>query len=700
MVTLEQQLFTEVFPVDLATLPELCAYRVQMQGGEPTRIGGKLTYRLRRLFPGHWVWAGGRIITDTPPNPVKLLMTIDTLVKEQPAAYKKLASVEIDAAWQPTPEVIADFVVRGPLETLGDTLREALAKTAFQLRNAHVEREHRIRAWVVDGQPAVSFSVVSHLVYDHDLATFAAQLEKQNELIGVRVSDKFGTMQGEIVKVVGTLAEHRERLLNLTQREVMRELLRAAPDEDLVVRVVSGSNEYDYAGSALRILLRLDDARRFDVNPQQAARALRLKPGVRAQMVKIIADIAKAQKVVTNAFSTQNAPEPFNVTMPEAEIVFGSNRTRPYDVEKLPEDFTTFGAYWWRERFKTEPVRVGVINTLSEGVDDFLEALRRMVKSQYGFQFDVIRERKVRVVSQSNLESAVRVFQKEAVDLILAFFENESDDDDDEGATGQYIKSQTIGRGLPCLVIHESTMHKPEAMPNLVIGIIGRAGNVPYLLDDPLPYTDYVVGLDLIRHHKKEGDTVTGLSRIYRNDGALLTYCIESAVVKEGEGIPAAVLSSLFPLDLLGGQRVVIHNNGRLRREELRALGEWEAELDAIFLPVEIMRHDIPRLYALEAGKISRPPWGTAFKLNDLEAFVVTSAAPADATPHPLHVRIEPPLTIDQALHSVTMFTLLHYGALKTPKLPVTVHHAEHIRASVLRGVLPDIHQGDVPFWL
>jgi hypothetical protein len=46
------------------------------------------------------------------------------------------------------------------------------------------------------------------------------------------------------------------------------------------------------------------------------------------------------------------------------------------------------------------------------------------------------------------------------------------------------------------------------------------------------------------------------------------------------------------------------------------------------------------------------------------------------------------------------MFTLLHYGALKTPKMPVTVHHAEHIRTSVKRGVIPEMLAGDVPFWL
>jgi argonaute-like protein implicated in RNA metabolism and viral defense len=86
--------------------------------------------------------------------------------------------------------------------------------------------------------------------------------------------------------------------------------------------------------------------------------------------------------------------------------------------------------------------------------------------------------------------------------------------------------------------------------------------------------------------------------------------------------------------------------------------------------------------------------------LNQSEAFILTSSAPGDATPQPLHIRTEPPLSIDDALHSVLIFTLFHYGALKRPKLPVTVHHADIIEAGALRGVLPSNSEGDVPFWL
>jgi hypothetical protein len=159
-----------------------------------------------------------------------------------------------------------------------------------------------------------------------------------------------------------------------------------------------------------------------------------------------------------------------------------------------------------------------------------------------------------------------------------------------------------------------------------------------------------------------------------------------------------------LPSKWLQGKRAVLHIHGRLRRDESRSLGACEADLDATFLTVEVNGKLVPRLYALDNGRISAPPWGTAFLANDHEALLLTSSAPGDATPQPLHVRIDPDappgFTLDQAIQSLVAFTTLHYGVLQLPRLPVTLHHADLIGASVERGVLPVPAAGAMPFWL
>jgi hypothetical protein len=699
----ESLTFSEVFPIRLEALPPVTAYRLTFthavtaaeRGLLERKIGGKLTYRLRSVLGGMWVWLSGHIITDTPANPAKLVMVTDQAKRDQASLYKGLDGIEEDYTWQPSAEDVAEFVVRGPLKMLESQIQQALAQTTLPLQNARVEREFRARSWVVNDQPSISLSVISRLIYEPEIETFAANLPKAADIVGLPVIDRTSSMQGEIVKIVGTVEEHRERLLKLTQRDEMAALIARAPGKNMVLRVLSGNNEYDYVSNALALLIHLEDAHRFDVNPQHVERALHLKPGMRAQIVKVVTDVIKSADLIGNAFSVQNAPELFTSREIAPTLVFGGHKSRDFAQDKLPVDFQQNGPL---VRLEKDSVRITYINALSDEVDDFMEAMRRTSERDFKFKIEVVRERKMRKSSEANLESAVRLLAKEDADLMLVFLPD--GEGEEEGVNALYTKSQTIGRGRSCLVIHESTMHKPEAMVNIIMGLIARAGHVPYLLEEPLSYADRVVGLSLVKQTKRDGDHLIGISRIYKSDGAFMKYVITEAPVQEGEGIPDAMLEKLFPRELLSRKRIILHSDGWLRRDVLRAIGGWEDELGATFLPVEIVQRAVPRLYAFNKGRIEQPASGTTFRMNEREAIVLTSSAPGDATPQPLYIRTELPLSIDDAVHSVLIFTLFHYGTLKRPKLPVTVHHSDIIETGALRGVLPLHVEGDVPFWL
>ncbi len=94
------------------------------------------------------------------------------------------------------------------------------------------------------------------------------------------------------------------------------------------------------------------------------------------------------------------------------------------------------------------------------------------------------------------------------------------------------------------------------------------------------------------------------------------------------------------------------------------------------------------------------PLQGMQFRLNESEAFVMTSVPGNNIAPMPLHIRTEPPLSIDQAVHSTMIMTLFHYGALERPRLPVTLHHGEIVIAGLERGVMLSDTSFDIPFWL
>ena len=82
---------------------------------QPRRVGGKLVDWLSEALGGSWIMSGGRLITDAATNPVRLMMALDSARAEQHKAFAHLDGLEEDFHWQPTPEEIADYVVRGPL---------------------------------------------------------------------------------------------------------------------------------------------------------------------------------------------------------------------------------------------------------------------------------------------------------------------------------------------------------------------------------------------------------------------------------------------------------------------------------------------------------------------------------------------------------------------------------------------------------
>src|SRR5690606_932808 len=132
----------------------------------------------------------------------------------------------------------------------------------------------------------------------------------------------------------------------------------------------------------------------------------------------------------------------------------------------------------------------------------------------------------------------------------------------------------------------------------------------------------------------------------------------------------------------------VIHRDGYFRGRGKEALKSWADEINATFHLVEVIKSGCPRVYAQAAEGIQQPEKGSAFLLQETEALLVSTLPPfRDATPRPLRIRVEPPFSIEQALHSVLSMSILHYGSLRPPKLPVTIHYSDKIAYMALKGI-------------
>lgn len=306
-------------------------------------------------------------------------------------------------------------------------------------------------------------------------------------------------------------------------------------------------------------------------------------------------------------------------------------------------------------------------------------------------------------VSRADLERAVTAVQSDRPDIVLAFLPDTGPNEEDEWGPYENLKEITVSRGIQSQVIYQSTLSKQYALGNIVLGVLGKTGNIPFVLADPLNYADLVVGIDIARRRRERlGGSInaTAIARIYFGDGEFLRYVIHDTPL-EGETIPESVLQTLFPLDEFSSKRVVIHRDGYFRGDEKEALRSWAGKIGAQFYLVEVIKTGTPRLYGIERGTVGQPPKGSAFTLSNTEAFLISSLPPfRDATPQPLHIRTEAPFTTGQAIHSILALTILHYGSIRPPRLPVTIHYSDKIAYMALKGIKPKQLEGNIPYWL
>lgn len=698
-----QDLFIELFPFHHTTLPNLTAYLIAFEGESIGKRGGKIAYRLNQTFPGHWVHSGDLIITDQPVAPIQMEIAIDQWKSEVPDLYRNLASIEDIMNWSPSAQNIADYIFWSQIIPIEDELRMTLGKMSVALDNGRIEREYKLRRWVVNDQPALSITIFSQMLYDHNLHQYTKTLKDHSQIIGLSVIDKTSTMVGTVKSITGTLADRRDALLEMTRREVMQTILQYAPDDELMIEVSSGQYTYEYPASALHILIEPDNhdvLQQFHINPKQAQRALNLTANARSKLVKIVSDQLKAHEIINNAYNSRTAPELFLQPIFDPSIEFADNRTRDFDFDSVALHFEQNGLFTRHARFNNAPIKIAIINTLDEPIDDFVEALRRALERNYNFKIDMLRERKVRVISNKNIESAVRVVEKEEPHIVLAFLPNTDRDNlDTYDPNFQQVKSLALGKGIASHAIYHKTVHDPESMSRVIMGILGKTGNLPYILAEPLDYADMIVGMDMVRQELTQFDRVTAMARIYDNQGRGFGYIMESVEIDKGDPVPFIVMQTLFPEERFGGKRVIIHRHNAFTIEELQMLARWEQVINTTFYPIAIETDAVPHMYTFEKKTISEPDWGTIFQVDGLEAFI-TTATQGDNMPTPLHVTAPSDLGIQLALHSVLMWTILHYGITRPARLPVTIQYAEEMHQWISRGQLPSATAGDVPFWL
>ena len=463
--------------------------------------------------------------------------------------------------------------------------------------------------------------------------------------------------------------------------------------DELIVRV---AGKYDYVVSALKIKIHNADYARFKINEK-----LQIEAAQRVEYITSVASIIQGSGLVGRAYSTKTHEHLFlsgNDIGYNPRLKIGNGEI--ISPDSIFPSLKKFGLY---KPTSNKKIRIAILNASPRtSLDQFKGRLRNALSENLQYDLKLAIHKDISKTSREFIEPAIEEIAQKNPDIILGIIPS-PDFGTDEWTPYDEFKHLTLKKDLQSQVVQPINLNNPYIVENVVLGILAKTGNIPYILAEPITYADLVVGLDVARQKKRNRPGTmnsAGVARIYFSNGELMQYNIREAML-EGEIIPPHILQDIFPQTEFAEKEILIHRDGDLPDAEKTALIEWGNQIGATFYFVEVIKSGTPRLYESQNKKIVKPSKGNIFKFSETEALLVSSEFPAGfkATPQPVRVRTHPPFPLEHALHSVLSLTLLHYGSIRCPRLPVTIHYADKICSMAAKGLKPESRDGTIPFW-
>lgn len=704
----------DIFPVNKAAVPDIKIYKLETSENK-NEISGKLVYRLRKEFGGHWAANYGRIFSDISLTDKQLNNFLGDLWASTGTPFGNVQTITRVVEPVLTEYDIANFVAKGMLsdQNLQRDINTFLNRETAKIRNAEVKKVVDFNAFVISNVPSISISVSSNILLEKNMDQF---IRDGNDPMHLYTKVAHQSTKGEITSIVGVLKEERERLKKVAQDELTIKKIESSPDDTTVLCVKVGQKDYHYAATSLEIVLTMQNCSRFNVSSNEISKYTKINPAQRYKIIQRVKNLVNERfltntKLIGNSYESDTNPDlfPCMFKVPfEEPLMIGKQESYPF--KSIKYGLQQYGLYKTSAKLVGNKIRVGVMYPADFEEKQNMLGLLDMIKSELktlSFEMVVSNFVKFNLSDESSLERNVDSLVKDGTDIIICVLPDEFYEDDDYEANGIYrtFKRLTITRGIGGQVVTYKTLTNKNAAFNIVLGILGKTGNIPYILSKPLEFCDVVVGIDIARQKKTRlpgSNNAAAIARVYFNDGNFLKYVIHDAPL-DGETVPAEVMKSLFPLNEFQGKRVVVHRDGYFRGDEIKTLIKWGDSIGAQFSLIEVIKRQTPRIYEMSKDdSVMAPKKGTVFMLDDSNSLLISSPPPfKGATPRPLKIQIKyGSIGMLQAVRTILSLTELHYGSINPPRLPVTIHYSDQIAWFALRGIKPPNLIGEIPFWL
>lgn len=306
--------------------------------------------------------------------------------------------------------------------------------------------------------------------------------------------------------------------------------------------------------------------------------------------------------------------------------------------------------------------------------------------------------------------AANRLKKIEGIDLVIALIPDGIDED------GPYNPFKTIWakENIPSQMISIKTAGlfargKAEGdrskyfLHNIVLGILGKTGGIPWIVKDMPGNVDCFVGLDVATVTK--GIHYPACSVVFDKYGRLLGF-YKPTTPQQGEKITTKILQDIFDQVIFSYEdrfgespkNVVIHRDGFSNEND-----EWYKNYFGAkgieYSIIEVRKNISSKLMLIQDGDIQNPTMGYCVYNNNKGFLVTTNITNKKGSPNPILIEKKcGNMSMAEILKQVLYLSQLHVGSTHKMRLPITTGYADKICKN--KDFVPEGRMDDRLFFL
>ena len=287
--------------------------------------------------------------------------------------------------------------------------------------------------------------------------------------------------------------------------------------------------------------------------------------------------------------------------------------------------------------------------------------------------------------------AARELIKQEKVDIVIALVPDQMDEDNPYNPfksvwAEQNIPSQMITMKTARKFLKDSETNKDGSkwyLHNIVLGILGKTGGIPWIVEKMPGDVDCFVGLDVAKVDK--GIHFPACSVMFDKYGRLMGF-FKPRTPQQGEKITTEILQDIFDQvlfsyeDTYGNKpkNIVIHRDG-FNNEDEKWYENYFAAQGIEYSIIEVRKNISSKILDEEVPNMN-PTTGMCL-YNDKTAYLVTTVLKNKrGSPNPLLLeKSHGSISMQDAIQQILYLTQLHVGSTQKMRLPITTGYADKI---------------------